>query len=220
MIILMACGRWCLAFVVWLGSWCAVGLSEMQHCRLTLDVALTASNQQPAAVLAALDWGVGCRLLDAAVAEQQRTKDSCGPAALVRLARGSRQSMHASAVRPDAADLAHIAGQIDRVLATDGRGCTLGDLSRAARHLGFPGDIRAANDLRALALPSILHLRRGHFVVLEDITADAARFFDPAHGVLLVQPRRLAMQWSGAALQLARGSHLPVAAFPVAGALP
>jgi hypothetical protein len=38
--------------------------------------------------------------------------------------------------------------------------------------------------------------------------------------VLLVQPRRLAMQWSGAALQLARGSHLPVAAVPVAGALP
>ena len=199
MSILLAWGRWCTAFVVWLSTCCLLRVGDVEHCRTALDIAWTVGNQQPGAFLAAVDWGCGSRLMDAAVAEQQRSVDSCGPAALRRVVRNVVAPRQGTAT----AELVRIAQQVDAVLATQGLGCTLGDIGRAAACLGLTGRLFVVHDLNEVRPPAILHLRRGHFVVLESNAPQRVQFFDPAHGVMRAHPSRLALQWSGAVLQLA-----------------
>ncbi len=81
-----------------------------------------------------------------------------------------------------------------------GGGTTLGCLANAARAFGFPVRILVVADFAALELPAIVHLQRGHFVVLEHWTANVAEITDPACGRIRVRGARLRRAASGAVL--------------------
>ena len=195
------------ALSIWLATWCLAGVSNVQQCRATLDLGLTFRNQQPGAFLTAVDWGMNCRLVDASLEQQQRSRDSCGPASLRRARQWILSRAEHQPVRTMTQTLQDNRRLVDSVLQTAGRGCSLGEIHRAATRLGLQSSLVSVHDLKRVAPPAILHLRRGHFVLLENIRSHTVQIFDPAHGVLRLQPQQLAAQLSGAALQFAHGTR-------------
>src|SRR5262249_20166656 len=85
-----------------------------------------------------------------------------------------------------------------------GGGTTLGRLARAACALGVPAEVDVVDDLGAIALPAILHLRRGHFVVLREWRGRVATVVDPACGRIRIRAEPLRRAACGAALFLPR----------------
>ncbi len=82
-------------------------------------------------------------------------------------------------------------------------GLTVDELSRAARRLGLQvtsHTMRNADDLRSRALPAIVHWRRNHYVVLEQIRQDAFAIIDPARGRQVLTKAEFARAASGAYL--------------------
>ena len=198
----IGCGRYGFACVAWLSTWIFLFAADIRHCRTVLGVGFLLGSKQPAAFLVAQDWGQGSWLLNTAKEEQQRATDSCGPAALRRVIRilvDPVEPLGTSATEPW---LVIVARQVDSLLTTQGDGCTLGDLRGAAHRMGLTGRLVALDGIDSLSLPAILHLRRGHFVVLEDTAPRSVQLFDPVHGILRVPRRQLGTQLSGAALLL------------------
>jgi ABC-type bacteriocin/lantibiotic exporter with double-glycine peptidase domain len=143
----------------------------------------------PRAWPALADWGRHCRWLGDGGDALQREADACGPAALAALlatcGRGAPgQSLLWSICRRPCG------------------GTTLGGLAAAARALGYSCDVQWCGALAMLEPPAIVHLRRGHFVVLEARAAHAARILDPAWGRLTVPWPVLDARSSGAVLVL------------------
>src|SRR5581483_4005019 len=82
-------------------------------------------------------------------------------------------------------------------------GLTVDELSRAARRLGLQvtsHTMRNADDLRSRALPAIVHWRRNHYVVLEQIRQDAFAIIDSARGRQVLTKAEFARAASGAYL--------------------
>src|SRR5690242_16183156 len=75
---------------------------------------------------------------------------------------------------------------------------------RAARHFGFIVRAYSASlsDLRTLPLPSILHWKFRHFVVLESINDKGAWIVDPACGRMRVSMEDLDRHFTGVVLTL------------------
>ncbi len=91
-----------------------------------------------------------------------------------------------------------------RQLCDPGRdGLNLDELTRAARRLGLQATaqtMRNADDLRSRALQAIVHWRRNHYVVLEEIRQDAFAIIDPARGRQVLTKAEFARAASGAYL--------------------
>ncbi len=91
-----------------------------------------------------------------------------------------------------------------RQLCDPGRdGLTIDELTRAAHRLGLRATahtMRNADDLRSRALPAIVHWRRNHYVVLEEIRQDAFAIIDPARGRQVLTKAEFARAASGAYL--------------------
>jgi len=134
-------------------------------------------------------WGIQSRWCEPARGDRQRNADACGPAALctVLRSRGCQvtQELFWSTCRLPQG------------------GTTLGRLASVARRLGYGCDVRWCSAFETLRLPAIVHLRCGHFVVLEAAGARAARIVDPACGRLWVPWEALRQRSSGAVLVLA-----------------
>jgi ATP-binding cassette subfamily B protein len=113
---------------------------------------------------------------------------SCGPRALRRaaLARGGRPRL--SVIR--------------RIAGTDRRGTSLAGLARAAAALGFDAVAARADYAGAIATgaPFIAHLRVGHFVLVESVTADGVRLAGAWRSS--VSRRLFERRWSGVLLAL------------------
>lgn len=56
------------------------------------------------------------------------------------------------------------------------------------------------DQLPEVPLPSIAHLRKGHFVVLEEVQETKVRYFDPEVGVVTQALQEFDVQWSGVLL--------------------
>ncbi len=83
-------------------------------------------------------------------------------------------------------------------------GTTMETLCTAARACGLEaaGFDAPAHVLGRIPVPAILHLRRGHFVVLEGVDNDAVSIVDPASGRQVVSMAVLRRHYSGCALVL------------------
>ena len=89
-----------------------------------------------------------------------------------------------------------------RQLGYGGTAASVYDLCVAARACGFDAEAFEVetSELSFLPLPAILHLRRGHYMVLERITARGFQLYDPAVGNLFATSRQLDRWMSGVVL--------------------
>jgi len=133
-----------------------------------------------------VSWGPGASPVDAALADRQSEPDGCGAAALAVVLR------------------AHGTHVPQRLLWSVSRlpegGTRLGDLSRAAVRFGHRAEVGNDPRLEHVMLPAIVHLRRGHFVVLEARAGGDAIVFDPGCGRVRVSLGALRRRASGAVL--------------------
>ncbi len=179
----MTARRWLCA-----AAWCAA--TSARHIAAVPASHLWALDfgalQDPHAWVALESWGPDCAWVGAAPGDLQHAVDGCGPAALALLLR--------TAGRPVPQDVLWSACRMR------GGGTTLGCLARAARTFGLPVQVRVVADFTALELPAIVHLQRGHFVLLERCNAAVAEITDPACGRIRVRGATLRRMASGAVL--------------------
>lgn len=150
--------------------------------------ALAAASAGPRAWPVLLAWGPGSQAARAEVGTRQQWPDGCGAAALLEvLRRHGRPVRHRLLYRltrlPAGGTTAHRLAHIGRSFGVD---CSV-------QRLAFPTG-------ETLPLPAILHLRRGHFVVLRQWGVRWARLFDPACGGVLVRHEVLRRRASGIAV--------------------
>jgi ABC-type bacteriocin/lantibiotic exporter with double-glycine peptidase domain len=140
----------------------------------------------PTAWSVAAAWGREAERLGETPGERQQARDGCGPAALsvVLRARGTRVPQRL----------------LWSVCRVRGGGTTLGVLARAAARFGHPAAVGVDPRLEHTPLPAIVHLRRGHFVVLERRDGGRAVIFDPGCGRVRVPMAVLRRRASGAVL--------------------
>jgi len=131
-------------------------------------------------------WGWRGTWLDGADLDRQRAPDGCGPAALAAVLKPRRDGI--------------TQGLLWSICRQPEGGTTLGRLAWAAQRFGVACRVCWALDPAALPPPALLHLRRGHFVVLQRCDPSRAWIFDPACGVVCVPRRELTTRASGAAL--------------------
>src|SRR5207247_1459999 len=86
---------------------------------------------------------------------------------------------------------------------TAGKGMTLQHLIECAGAMGFSTrplrlDIE---ELRALALPCILHWDLNHYVVLAKVGRRNAEIYDPAHGIRRLSQLEISRHFTGVALE-------------------
>jgi len=145
-------------------------------------------------------WTRGARLVADPPGVRQRRANDCGPAALAQVLR----SLGFEVSYPDPSSTVRIGP----------RGCRLEELATEARRLGAVAEVRRLDpeDVDRVRTPAILHLKAGHFVVLEGRVAPGAgraecgfRIHDPSLGALEQSAAGVARQWSGWALEI----HLP-----------
>ena len=136
-------------------------------------------------------WGLGCAPTADAATRQQHT-DGCGAAALQAVLRSHgrhvQQSLLWSLTRlPGGGTSAQRLARVGRCFGLD---CSV-------QRLAF--DARAARPAAAfrVPLPAVLHLRRGHFVVLRHWSGAGAQLFDPACGGVRVRSQALQRRASG-----------------------
>lgn len=151
----------------------------------------------PHAVRALRAWGPDCAWLGPGREALQAASDGCGAAALAVVLR-----RHGRFVP-------------QRLLWTLCRlphgGTNLGRLARAARSFGVQPAVGFAADFAALPVPAVVHLRRGHFVVLDAWVPPFAVLFDPACGRVRVRGAALREAASGAVLCVGAAAHPAVA---------
>jgi len=136
-------------------------------------------------------WGSRSRGLDGMRGVKQEKADGCGAAALQWLLgahdRDVPQNLLWSLTRlPQGGTSARRLARI---------GTRFGLACRVQRLASAPAPA---------LLPAIVHLRRGHFVVLEQVRGGTARLFDPACGGVLVRSAVLERQMSGIIITCAR----------------
>jgi hypothetical protein len=180
------------AAALWLGLAAGRELAAPAHAGRLHDAAIVLQ-QDPRAWAATWDWGWRSRWRGAALRHRQVRADGCGAAALCAVleSRGVRVSQN-------------LVWGMCRLPAG---GTTLARLTIAARCLGQPAEARRETRLEALPLPAVVHLRRRHFVVLQQVAGERAVVFDPACGEVAVPLPRLRAEASGAVLVFPPGSE-------------
>jgi len=174
---------------VWCGLVAAPNFAAAPRLESSRSI-LAAVAHDPHAALALWAWGPDCVWLGALAEELQETRDGCGAASLATL------------LRTRGCDTPqHLVGCMCRV---PGGGTTLGRLARVAGALGVPAEVDLVDDLGAVALPAILHLHRGHFVVLREWRGPVATLVDPACGRIRIRAAALRRAASGAVLVVPR----------------
>ena len=136
-------------------------------------------------------WVRGARLVGVQDVVRQRRSNDCGPAAL---AEGLRE-LGVAVPYPDPSAAVKLSRQ----------GCGLEDLAREAERRGVRARLVRLDpsEVDAVMPPAVLHLKEGHFVLLQARTdRGAALLVDPSLGRLEQSPRSLARHWSGYALEL------------------
>jgi hypothetical protein len=133
-------------------------------------------------------WGWRGTWLDSAPADRQREPDGCGAASLAVLLRHQRRGITQELLWS--------------VCRLPHGGTSLGRLAWAARCFGVGCRVCWSPDPATLPVPALVHLRRGHFVVLLQSDSHNAWILDPACGRVRVPRRELAARSSGAALVL------------------
>jgi len=148
--------------------------------------AWTTLRHDPRAAPALRAWGVDCAWLGGGRDALQTTADGCGAAALATVLR-----LHGRCVP-------------QRLLWTASHlphgGTNLGRLACTARSFGLEATVGFVAGFAALPVPAIVHLRRGHFVVLETWMPPFAVLFDPGCGWVRVRGTALSAAASGAVL--------------------
>jgi len=139
-----------------------------------------------AGILALTAWGTRSRWEGDAIDDRQRFADSCGPAALRAVLR------HRGLSAPQ-----ELLWSLCRV---PGGGTTLGRLAAIAQRFGFECRLAWDPELERVHPPAVVHLARGHFVVLERRTGGCVRILDPACGRVRVSVETLRREASGALL--------------------
>ena len=138
-------------------------------------------------------WTQGARLLDQEGIRQRQAND-CGPAALAHALR----QIGIAAPYPNAS------------LVPGEDGCRMDDIDREASRLGASSRLRhlPTSALESVGVPAVLHLRRGHYVVLEGRTRSGGFVLhDPSLGRIEQSRSVVAEQWSGWVLELAPPQH-------------
>lgn len=139
-------------------------------------------------------WGLGC-VPEPDGASRQQQSDGCGAAVL--------QAVLRSHGRPVPQRL------LWSLTRLRGGGTTAARLADVGNHFGLECRVRrvtrAPDSTLTVAasswpLPAVLHLRRGHFVVVRRWTASAVQVFDPAYGGVRVRPQALWRRASGIAV--------------------
>jgi hypothetical protein len=173
--------------VVALGAGLALGQEYGRHRWMTLCVDLPAVLVQgPRAWVAAIEWGPRSRWEGDAAEDRQHLLDACGPAALRAVLR--ERGLPATQ---------EVLWSICRVR---GGGTNLGRLAGVAERFGHPCRVTWDRELDTVRTPAVVHLARGHFVVLERRDGVWARVLDPACGRLRVPLADLRRRASGAVL--------------------
>lgn len=195
-----SCWPWPVALMAWGLSECTRIDAAPRMLPWLLDVAAIARSG-PQAWRVSASWGIRSRCLPDDPSWRQHTRDGCGAAALQALLRDHgtavRQSLLWSMTRLPSG------GSSARRLATVGArlGCHCRVLALAKSNGEDPGGGSGR-------LPAIVHLRRGHFVLLRAVGARTARVFDPACGEVLVARESLTRRASGVVITCAC-SHAP-----------
>ncbi len=147
--------------------------------------------RRPVSALGVVAWARGARLIDEQHGVRQRAANDCGPAALAH----ALVQLGVRVEYPDA-----------RMRVRPGPdGCSLNELAGEAARFGVVPRMRRVSppQIDDVHAPAILHLRRGHYVVLEGRSARGAlRLQDPSLGLLEQSRTRLCKTWSGWVLEL------------------
>jgi hypothetical protein len=183
-----------IAALAWILSCAGIVAHDPRLLRTWIDL-VDAARGGPSAWGAAAEWGLRSRWEGDAGPDRQHAPDGCGAAALHALLQQHRP-------RPTQ-DL------LWSVCRAPRGGATLGRLAWAARRFGCACEVIWSRDLGAVRPPAIVHLARGHFVVLERCDPAHAWLLDPACGRLRVPLVTLQRRASGAALQLVGPATLP-----------
>jgi ABC-type bacteriocin/lantibiotic exporter with double-glycine peptidase domain len=167
---------------------CAAALAATLASGVVLRHAAWAAVPSAWQFAVAVAWGRGAVALAPLRELRQQEADGCGAAALHVLlaAHGTRVPQR-------------LLWSMCRV---PGGGARLGSLARAARCFGHRPVIASDPGLERTSLPAIVHLRRGHFVVLEARDGTQATVFDPGCGRVRVDWPALRRRASGAVLAL------------------
>jgi hypothetical protein len=175
-------------------AWCAATAAHhIAAATVSQPIALDiGALDDPRAWAALASWGPDCAWIGAAPENLQHAVDGCGPAALAVFLRTAGRSVPQDVIWS--------------ACRMPGGGTTLGCLAKAARAFGVPVQTRMVADLAALDLPAIVHLQRGHFVVLERFTAAVAEITDPACGRIRLRAAALRGAASGAVLVRSAGT--------------
>ena len=167
--------------------------ARLAACRSTWS----ALRQDPKAVHALRAWGPDCAWLGRGNDRLQTTPDGCGAAALAAMLRRHGRTVPQRLLWT-ACHLPH-------------GGTNLGRLASTARGFGLEPTVGFTAEFAALPVPAIVHLRRGHFVVLDAWTPPFAVVFDPGCGRVRVHGTALRDAASGAVLCAHAAPHTSVA---------
>ena len=135
----------------------------------------------------------GGRFLEAGEGVMQSGANDCGPAALAHCLR----RLGAAAPYPDP----------ESTVALGTRGCRLDALAADAARWGWRATLRRlpATEVAQVDPPAIVHVREGHFLVLEGFRGDGTVVFhDPAVGRVAFSRAAWARRWTGHVLEFAR----------------
>jgi hypothetical protein len=159
---------------------------EQPTAAVSLPGLLRALSGGEASWACAAGWGWRGEWVASATADRQRAPDGCGPAALAAVLRQSRPGMSQELLWS--------------ICRQPAGGTTLGRMAWPAQRFGVRCHVCWVPDPTQLPCPAIVHLRRGHFVVLQRYDGARAWVLDPACGVVRVPQREFVAHASGAAL--------------------
>lgn len=141
-------------------------------------------------------WSAGGRFLGLEGIVLQQQLNDCGPSALRMVLR--RFCLPAGAE------------EVKRLARLKPQGTTLRSLGHAAEALGlqaYPWILRSC-DLQRVSLPLLAWLKRGHYVVIDQVLESGSLVvLDPAVGRLLYTSRALWKRWNGEALLFSLPGH-------------
>lgn len=132
----------------------------------------------------------GGRFVEVGNGVMQHGRNDCGPAALAHCLR----RLGESAPYPDP----------ESGIVLSDRGCRLDALGAEAARQGWATRVRRLTpaDLDSIQAPAILHVREGHFLVLEGREGEGTVLLhDPAIGRVSHSPRSLGRRWTGYVLE-------------------
>jgi hypothetical protein len=189
--------RFAAMLLLWMSAGALCEVARLRPVTAWIDLPEIVSGGAPACA-AALVWGTRCRREPGGELDRQHAADGCGPAVLYAVLG------HTPPAPPQ--DL------LWSICRRPGGGTTLGSLARTAHCFGRRSRVVWDPRLERIAVPAIVHLRRGHFILLERRGRGCAWLLDPALGRVRVPWPALRAAASGATLEFPASNRPPRAA--------